>query len=139
MLFSSVIDQDVQRSKLTERFLYSAVAKLLVTYVAGDCQTATILTRHQSFRFFSVLMLIEIDDRHVRSFLSEGHRHGSPDSAVSAGDERDLTVELSRAMPSVVLHLWPRPHRRFEARLAAAFIKSCRTLRFWERERKAEM
>ena len=43
------------------------------------------------------LLLWEVADRHVRPFTREGDRDGSPDAAVTAGDEGHAIGEAAEA------------------------------------------
>jgi hypothetical protein len=59
-----------------------------MTDVAGNQEATTALALDQALGFLGVLMLIEIHDGGVGAFLCVSDRHGPPDSAVAACDQR---------------------------------------------------
>jgi hypothetical protein len=77
--------------------------KSLVADISCDSQAATAMTGNQPFSFFGVLMLIQIDHRYVRSFLSESDSDRATNSAISARDDCDLVFELPRRVRSALL------------------------------------
>ena len=89
------------------------------------------LTCHQPFRFLGVRMLIEIDNRHVCSFLGKGYSDRAADSAVSAGNQGDFAIEFSRTLSSAILRARPGLHLTFEAWLAVLLLLGTRRLFFF--------
>jgi hypothetical protein len=65
-------------SKFADALYDSLFTKSLVADISCDGQAATAMTGNQPFSFFGVLMLIEINHRHARPFLSESNGDRGP-------------------------------------------------------------
>ena len=117
MLFRRIVNQDVELIELLHRFLHSAPAKLLPTYVAGDKNALPALFLDQTARFLRVLMFVEIDNREAGAFFRESNRDRATDAAVASGDERDPVPEFPAATMGWIVRLRTRPHFVFATRL----------------------
>src|ERR1700687_772699 len=118
MLFRGVVNQNIEAPEFLDGLLDSLFTKSLVADISCDGHAATAMTGDQSFSLFGVLMLIQINHRYVRSFLSESDSDRTTNSAISARDECDLVFEFPRREPFAVLQPRSGPHLRFETRLA---------------------
>lgn len=54
--------------------------------------------RPPALGLLAVLVLVEVDDRHIRSFHGVGHRYCPPDTGVTAGDTCSFALELPRRL-----------------------------------------
>jgi hypothetical protein len=63
-------------------------------------------------------MLVQVNDRYIRAFLSKVDRNGAPDPAVSSGDQSYFPLQLTAAAIRRCFLLRFRPHFRFDPRLA---------------------
>jgi hypothetical protein len=102
VLLGSVVDEDVQPAKLRDGLLHRLLAERLLDDVARDQVAAAALPLHEAFRLFGILVLIQVGHGHVCALPGVHDRHGPSDPAVTAGDERDLTLELATPMIALV-------------------------------------
>jgi hypothetical protein len=91
MLFGSVIDQDVQPIQLRDALSDRSLAKCLSTDVSLEEQALGAVSFDALLCFFRVLRLVKVDDRHIGAFTCEMERYRTPNSAITAGNERNLS------------------------------------------------
>ena len=65
----------------------------------------------------------QVDDRHVRPFAGEEHRHGPADARVAAGDQRHLVLQLARSAVLGGLVSRARLEVALEPRLAELLLR----------------
>src|SRR5690606_28696491 len=117
MLFGGVVHQDIQRAELFDHVLNRPVAKGLVGNVALDQKMVAAFCRDQSCGFGRVGVFGPEDDREISPFLRESHGNGAANSAVPAGNESNLALELARSLVASGLTLGAGAHLRLIAGL----------------------
>jgi hypothetical protein len=70
--------------------LHRIFAKLFAAHVAGQHETFAAFGFDQPFRFPSIAVLGQINNRNIRTLLGEKDRNGTANSTITAGDERDF-------------------------------------------------
>ena len=126
MLFRGIVNQNVEAPEFPDGLLDSSFTKSLLADISCDGQAATAMTGNQSFSLFGVLMLIQINHRYVRSFLSESDSDRATNSAISPRDESNLVFELPRRVAVALLRPRWGPHLRFETRLTVLLLLGAR-------------
>lgn len=98
MLLGGVVDQDVELAELLDRPLDHFLAERLFADVPGHRQTATTFGLHQADGLSRVDLLGgKMHDHDISAFLGIRHGDRAADTAVAPGDDRDLSVKLSRS------------------------------------------
>ena len=97
LLEGGVVDQHVEPAELLHGLRDRAVAEARVLDVAGDQQARRPSASTPRLRLLGVVVLVEVDDRHVGAFAGEQHGHGAADARVAAGDEGRHAFELAAA------------------------------------------
>src|SRR6266480_2822043 len=95
MLFGRVIYQDVDFAELLLRLLDSFSTELFLADIPRDQQTFTALLLYQAPGLVCVLVLFEIDNRNVCTFLRKGNRDRAPDSPIAASNECELIPQFA--------------------------------------------
>src|SRR6266480_1280609 len=116
MLFGRVIYQDVDFAELLLRLLDSFSTELFLADIPRDQQTFTALLLYQAPGLVCVLVLFEIDNRNVCTFLRKGNRDRAPDSTIAASNECELISQFAAAQMFFVLGPRPRLHFVFTPR-----------------------
>ena len=97
LLKRSVVDEDVEAAEPLQGLLNGARAELRIGDVAADQQAFTSLLLDSIHSALGVLLLFQVDDCNVGAFSRIQHGHAAPDPTVTAGDDRNLALELFRA------------------------------------------
>ena len=100
MLLAGIVDEDVEPAELLDRLPDGPFAELLVADVAGDRDRSAAFLLDDLLRLLRIVMLAQIKDCDVGAFAREQRGDGAADSAVGAGDQRDLALEPIRARDS---------------------------------------
>src|SRR5581483_1244331 len=117
VLLGGIVHQDVERAELLLGAAHRLEAKTLVGDVAGDQHAAAALGLDQTLGLLRVLVLVQIDDRHMRALAREVHGDRATDAAVAAGDQRDFIFELTAAAVIGPDENRPRLHIALASRL----------------------
>ena len=115
MLFGRVIDQNVELAELGPRLVDNLAADFAIGHIAGEGQALAALLFDHAAGFVSVLVLIEIENRHIGAFASEQHRHRAANTAVAAGDDCNLALQFAGRLVVFALELRARIHQAFFA------------------------
>jgi hypothetical protein len=92
MLFGSIIDQDVELSKLTYGVLHDLLAEMFIAHIASHRDTAPAFFFHEGSGLLCVAMLAQVGDGHIGPFFGEGDGHSAADAAIAPGDEGDFAL-----------------------------------------------
>src|ERR1051325_43237 len=77
MLFTGVVDENVERAEFLHGAIDRLVAKSFVGNVARDREAAAILVLDQPAGLLGIVVLFQINNRDVRAFASEMHGNGA--------------------------------------------------------------
>ncbi len=122
VLLGSVVDEDVEAAQLPARALDRFTTERGVGHVALEQQAALAFGFDQRLGVFRVAILIEIDHGTIGPFAGVVHRYGTADTAVAAGDQRHLALELVGAAIVVANELRLGPHIMLVARLICLML-----------------
>ena len=101
VLLGGVVDEDVELAEFLHCLRHSVLTELGIADVSGHHQAPAALGQHHFQGVLRVLVLVEVQNRHVGPFTGKMHRHGASDAAVAAADEGHLALEFVAA-PVVV-------------------------------------
>jgi hypothetical protein len=121
VLFSGIVDQDVETAEFLHSFLHRFAAELFGADVARDLDACALLPFDRAQRLVGVLVFFEVDDGDLRALARHRHGHRPSDAAVAAGDQHDLILQLADA-GVFRLVIRPRMHLRFAARLVLLLL-----------------
>src|SRR5690606_117828 len=122
VLLGGVVDEHVEATELRDDLLDGLLAEPRVSDVALDQQRAPALGLDVALHLLGVLVLLEVEDRHVGALLREVDRHGAADAAVAAGDRRDLALELAAGPVGLALVARRRDHLLLAPALPALLL-----------------
>jgi hypothetical protein len=97
MLFGGVVHEDVDLPQLTFGFRDSRPAESFLPDIARYEETLAALSFDQPPGFPRILVLVQVNDRHIGAFLRKQDGDGPADPAVPTGDERDPVSEFAGA------------------------------------------
>src|SRR5680860_182667 len=97
VLLTRVIDKNVEFVETIHGRRHGLATKYLVADVARQHKTRTTLGLDHLTGGPCVVVLFQIDDRHISAFARIMHCHGAPDAAVATGDKCNLVLELCAA------------------------------------------
>ncbi len=83
LLERGVVDQDVEPPQLAHGLCDRAFTEFRTRHVAGNRDAAPPFVLNAGTGFFRVGMFVEIDDRNVRTFACEQHRHRTADPGIA--------------------------------------------------------
>src|SRR5688572_29214662 len=95
MLFCRVVHEHVQPAELPHGALHHVPAERLVPHVAREEKAAPFVAGHHLSGLAGILVLVQVDDRDVRTFLRVHDGYGAADPAVPSRDDHDLVLELA--------------------------------------------
>jgi hypothetical protein len=96
-LKAGVVDEDVEAAELLQGLLNGAGAEFRIANVAADQQAFPSFLLNRLPGALGILILFQVDNRNIGAFARVQHGDAAPDAAVTAGDDRNLALELPRA------------------------------------------
>jgi hypothetical protein len=123
MLLARVVHQHVEPAESANGAVHRLAAEALVADVTRDEQATPALFLDRALRLLGILVLVQIDDRDVRTFLGEGDRHRFADPAVTAGDDGHSAFQLAAAPLCRVIGYRPGPHLGLDSRLPILVLR----------------
>lgn len=87
-LHAVIIHQDVEPSKGFDRCLHNVAASVFLPQIRSYRHTVSSKLVNDSLRFGRILVLVEIRDHQIGSFLGKSDGHGPPDSTIPARHNR---------------------------------------------------
>src|ERR1700729_120749 len=115
LLVGRVVDQDVEVAELKYRLFDGLLAERAVGNVARYQDTLLAFRLDGAHGHLGVVMLIEVNDRHVGAFARVENGNCSANAAVTAGDEGNFTLQLLRAFVARSLVHRSRAYLAFKA------------------------
>jgi hypothetical protein len=116
-LDSGIVDDDVETTKFGDRLCNHITAELLIADVARQEQTTPTGGLDEVLRFLGILVLIQVHDRNIGTFLGKHHRDRAPNPAVATRDDGHLVAQLTGWLVISSLRLGPRRHQVLPAGL----------------------
>src|SRR6185436_4277889 len=95
MLFRRIIDENVETVEFRDRLVDALLATEDGAHIAGNGETPSAFLLYKTLGFLCILMLVEIDDRHIGTLSGESHGNGSTDPAIAAGNQGHLPMQFS--------------------------------------------
>jgi len=113
----------VQPAERFHDLLDRLLAERLVADVAGDEQAAPAELLDAAFRVVRILLLVQIEDRHVGAFFREGDGRGVADAAVAAGDDGGFAGQFARRLVELRFNFRMGPHGGLRAGLPRLVLR----------------
>jgi hypothetical protein len=92
MLFSCVIHQDIQMTKLIYHLLDRLLTELLITHITGNGQASTSLFLNLPLDPLGIFMCIMVDDSNICPFLGKGDSNSMTNATITTRDECHLAL-----------------------------------------------
>src|SRR6478672_7871089 len=122
MLLCRVVDQYIKLSKLIDGDRNRIVTEPGIAHIARQRNTSLTNFLDPFLRRPRIIVLIQIHNRDVGTFLCKRDRDRPANSTVAARDQRNHVFQLTSRSIVVPLRLWPRPHFRLDAWLPVLFL-----------------
>lgn len=97
-LRSSVIDQDVDAMKFSHGVGNEIFTMRFAGKIPGKEQASPTLTFDELASLFSIVMLLKVRNRQIRTFFRESDRDGATNTGVTSSDQRHLVAQQPTAL-----------------------------------------
>ncbi len=123
-----IVDQDVDAAQRPVRLPRGLVAECRVTHVTADGNAAPALFLDRGARGPRILVLVQVQDRHVGTFAREQDGHCPADARIAPGYQCAHALQFAAAAVSGCLVAWRQLQFMLVARLVQVLCRHLRRL-----------
>src|ERR1043165_9985888 len=110
VLLRRIIHENVKTVQFRDRLVDAVLATADDTHIPGYDETPSTFFFYKPLGFSCILMLVEIDDRHIGALLGEGYGDGSPYSTIATGNQGHLSMKFAATSSRAIFRLGLRNH-----------------------------
>jgi hypothetical protein len=117
VFFRGVIDENIEVTKFTNCSGYRPTTERLLSDISRNQKAPPSIFLDHPLGFLRVAVLVEIDDRNIRSLPCERHSDCPSNAAVATRDDGNFVLQFAGSPGPRGLRLWPWFHFPLDSRL----------------------